>query len=369
MSQLDTDRIPVDTSTPLGRMTQAFPQTALWNDSADPTQLRESISFGAVGATCNPVIALAAIKADLPRWRARLHELAAAHPTAGESELGWFVVEELSVDAAALLEPIFHEHRGRNGRLSIQTDPRLHRDPTALADQAERFHHLAPNIIVKLPATRAGIEAIEEATYRGVSINATLSFTVPQVLAVGAAVERGLTRREAQGLPTEQMGPVATVMGGRLDDWLKHVAARRGLLLSPGLLEWAGVAAMKRAYTIFAERGYRTRVLSAAFRNHLQLSELVGGDVVISPPFAWQKLINDNGLDLPSRIDVPVDTAIIDEIAATIPDEWAKAYQPDGMTLDELADFGATRRTLRQFLDADAQLSALVRDVLVPNPD
>ncbi len=364
-----TDRIAVDTSTPLGAMTQAFPQTALWNDSADPTQLRESISFGAVGATCNPVIALAAIKADLPRWTARLRELADENPTAGESELGWLVVEELSVDAAKLLEPIFHEHKGRNGRLSIQTDPRLHRDPAALADQAEHFANLAPNIIVKLPATRAGIEAMEEVTYRGVSINATVSFTVPQVLEVGAAVERGLQRREAEGLPVDDMGPVCTLMGGRLDDWLKHVAAKRGLLLSPGLLEWAGVAAMKRAYQIYAERGYRTRVLSAAFRNHLQLSELVGGDVVISPPFQWQKLINNNGLDLPSRIDVPVDPAIIDEIAAKIPDEWAKAYEPDGMTLDELADFGATRRTLRQFLDADAQLSALVREILVPNPD
>ena len=147
-------------------------------------------------------------------------------PTAGESEIGWAVVEELSVNAARLLEPIFHEHHGRNGRLSIQTDPRLHRDAKALADQAEYFSTLAPNIIVKLPATKAGIEAIEEVTFRGVSINATVSFTVAQVLRVAEAVERGLERREAAGLPTDSMGPVATLMGGRLDDWLKHVAAR-----------------------------------------------------------------------------------------------------------------------------------------------
>ena len=369
MTQLDQDRNSVDTSTPLGRMTTAFPQTALWNDSADPEQLRRSIGFGAVGATCNPVIALAAINADLPRWTARITELAEERPTAGESEIGWRVVEELSINAAALLEPIFDRHHGRNGRLSIQTDPRLHRDAVALADQAEYFSTLAPNIIVKLPATQAGIEAMEEATFRGVSINATVSFTVAQVVTVAEAVERGLARREAKGLPTDEMGPVATLMGGRLDDWLKHVAAKRGLLLTPGALDWAGVAAMKRAYGILTERGYRTRVLSAAFRNHLQLSELVGGDVVISPPFEWQAKINANGLDLPSRIDVPVDPAIIEEIRGAIPDEFAKAYEPDGMAVAEFADFGANRRTLRQFLDADAQLSALVRDILVANPD
>lgn len=368
MTQLDTDPIAVGTSTPLGRMTRAFPQTALWNDSADPEQLRQSISFGAVGATCNPVIALAAIKADLPRWTARITHLAQERPTAGESEIGWAVVEELSIEAARLLEPIFHTHRGRNGRLSIQTDPRLHRDAKALAGQAEYFSTLAPNVIVKLPATKTGIEAMEEATFRGVSINATISFTVPQVVRVAEAVERGLERREAAGLPTDEMGPVATLMGGRLDDWLKLVAARTKTLMTPGVLDWAGVAAMKRAHRILTERGLRTRVLSAAFRNHLQLSELVGGDLVISPPFSWQTQINDNGLDLPSRIDVPVDAEIVAELQDKLP-EFRRAYEPDGMAIEEFAEFGATRRTLRQFLDADAQLSALVRDILVPNPD
>lgn len=367
MTQLDTDPIAIDTSTPLGRMTTAFPRTALWNDSADPGQLRQSIAFGAVGATCNPVIALAAIKADLPRWTARIAQLAEERPTAGESEIGWAVVEELSVHAARLLEPIFHEHAGRNGRLSIQTDPRLHRDAKALADQAEYFSTLAPNVIVKLPATKTGIEAMEEATFRGVSINATISFTVPQVLRVAEAVERGLERREAAGLPTDSMGPVATLMGGRLDDWLKVVAARTNTLVTPGALDWAGVAAMKRAHQILKERGLRTRLLSAAFRNHLQLTELVGGDLVISPPFSWQKQINDNALDLPSRIDVPVDPDIVAELEAKLP-EFRRAYEPDGMAIEEFADFGATRRTLRQFLDADAQLSSLVRDILVPNP-
>jgi len=351
--------------TPLGRMTRDNPQTALWNDSADPAQLRTAIGWGAVGATCNPVIALAVINADLPKWSARIRELADERPTAGESAIGWRVVEELSVEAARLLEPAFETHHGRNGRLSVQTDPRLHRDATAIVAQAVHFSELAPNIVVKIPATKTGVEAIEEATFRGVSVNATVSFTVPQAIAVAEAIERGLDRRAAAGLPTDHMGPVATIMGGRLDDWLRAVAAQQGLLMTPGVLDWAGVAALKRAYDVFQQRGYRTRVLSAAFRTHLHLSELVGGDLVISPPFEWQQKINQNGFDLPRRIDEPVDPAIVDELTRRLP-EFTRAYQPDGMTPEEFADFGATRRTLRQFLDANTQLEALVRDVLVP---
>lgn len=339
--------------------------TSLWNDSADLEELRRSIAFGAVGATCNPVIAFTTIKKHLDIWAPRIAALADEHPTAGESELGWLAIEQMSIEAAVLLLPAFRETGGRDGRLSVQTDPRLHRDADALVEQAVRFSQLAENIIVKIPATAVGIQAIEEATYRGVSINATVSFTVAQAVAVAEAIERGLNRRAAEGLPEREFGSVVTIMGGRLDDWIKASVAAGRRLVEPGHLDWAGVAALKEAYRIFRERGYRSRILSAAFRNHLQWAELVGGDLVISPPFDWQLLIDENRLPVQlDRIDVPVDPEILGTLLAQA--EFRRAYLEDGMTIEEFDSFGATRRTLRQFLDADAQLDALVREIILP---
>jgi transaldolase len=358
-SLLDTDVAP------LARAAASTP-TALWNDSADPEELRRSIEFGAVGATCNPVIAFTAIKKNPDVWVPRLRELAAEHPTWGESQLGWEAVKELSIAAARLLEPAFAQSGGRNGRLSIQTDPRLHRDADALVAQAVEFSQLAENIIVKIPATATGIAAMEEAAYRGVSINATLSFTVPQAVAVGEALERALDRRAADGLAEKEFGHVVTIMGGRLDDWLKKWTADHRILTTPGVLDWGGVAALKRAHRIFTERGYRSRILSAAFRNHLQWAELVGGDLVVSPPFDWQARINENDIPAENRIDVPVAPHILAELESL--EEFRRAYEPDGMTSAEFEDFGASRITLRQFLHADAQLDALVRDVIVAAP-
>jgi len=352
-----------DTNTPLGLMTQRGP-TVLWNDSATYTELSTAISWGAVGATCNPVIALAAIRADLPRWTARIKELAAEMPDATESQIGWKVVEEVSLDAAKLLEPAFDKYQGYNGRLSMQTDPRLARSAKALADQAEYFSNLAPNIIVKIPATKTGVEAIEDATRRGVNINVTVSFTVAQAVAAGEAIERGLKAREAAGEDVSKMGPVVTIMVGRLDDWLKQVYAKDGLVFDPGYLEWAGVAAVKKAHAEFKKRGLRARVLVAAYRNALQWTELVGGDLVLSPPFAWQQRFQASGIDPEERIDLPVDPKII-EALYTMP-EFRKAYDVDGMTPEEFADFGATRKTLRQFLGADEELDQIVRDILIP---
>ena len=340
--------------------------TALWNDSADPDELRQSISFGAVGATCNPTIAYTCINQKKERWLPRIAELAEQMPEATESEIGWRVVRELSLEAAELLEPAFEEHKGRNGRLSMQTDPRLARSAKALADQAEEFSNLTRNIIVKIPATSVGVEAIEEATYRGVSVNVTVSFSVPQAVATGEAIERGLKRREAEGKDTSTMGPVVTLMVGRLDDWIKIIAKREGLFLDPGHLEWAGIAAFKRAYREFASRGLRARMLSAAFRNVMHWSELVGGDLVISPPFTWQKIINDSGYKVEPRIDEPVAPQIMKTLLS-IP-EFVRAYEPDGMTPEEFDTYGATVRTLRGFLQADADLDALVRDVIMPQP-
>ena len=359
--------VPTSWKSPLHQMTQTTP-TRLWNDSAAIDELTASIADGAVGATCNPVIALAVLKKEMAHWKPRILELVEKMPTASEDQIGWRLVEELSVRAAELLRPAFEAHRGRDGRLSIQTDPRLHRNPAALVEQAVRFSQLAPNMIVKIPATAPGVTAIEEATYRGVSVNATVSFTVPQAIAVAGAVERGLARREKEGLDIASMGPVCTIMVGRLDDWMRAVAERDGLTVDPGYFEWAGVAVFKQAYRIYRQRGYRLRLLSAAFRNHMHWSELVGGDVVISPPYPWQVRLNRSGIAPVPRIDAPVDPRIVEALHGGFP-EFRRAYDEDGMTAPEFDGYGATRRTLRQFLGATAELAALVRDFTVPDPD
>src|SRR5699024_6628563 len=113
-------------------------------------------------------------------------------------------------------------------------------------------------------------------------------------------------------------------------------------------------------------RGFKSRMLAAAFRNTMHYTELVGGDVVISPPFKWQKRVNDAGKPMVERFDDPVPQEILDQLLEI--DEISRAYEPDGMTPEEFDTFGATVRTLRGFLADDANLDALVRDIILPQP-
>jgi transaldolase len=362
-----TDATVTAYKSPLHKMTQSTP-TCLWNDSASISELKYSIEHGAVGATCNPVIVLGVLKKELQVWKDRIRALTKKLPVATEDQIAWQVVREISVEAARVLEPIFRAHHGKNGRLSIQTDPRLFRDSQSIFEQAVEFSKLAPNMIVKIPATSAGIPAIEEATYRGVSVNATVSFTLPQAIAVAEAVERGLQRRQAEGKEIATMGPVCTIMVGRLDDWLKVLVEKNNIAIDPGYLEWAGVAVLKRAYRIYRERGYRTRLLSAAFRNHMHWSEFIGGDLVISPPYSWQLRFNASDVEVRSRINEPVREEIESALSKQFAD-FRRANTEQGLSIEEFDSFGPTRRTLRQFISAVHDLDGVVRDILIPDPD
>ena len=364
---MTTVSAPATYKSRLHEMTQTTP-TCLWNDSASIQELSYSMEHGAVGATCNPVIVLAVLKKEMDFWKDRIHSLIAEHKSATEDQIAWKLVREISVRAAALLEPVCKDQQGRNGRLSIQTDPRLYRNTEAIVAQAEEFSRLAPNLIVKIPVTRAGIPAIEEATYRGISINATVCFSLPQCIAVAEAVERGLKRREKQGKEIASISPVCTIMVGRLDDWLKVVTEKENLALDPGYLEWAGVAVFKKTYTIFRERGYRIRLLSAAFRNHMHWSELIGGEIVVSPPYPWQVRFNASDIEVRPRIANPVDPKIINELLKRFGD-FRRAYDETGLTIADFDSFPPTRRTLRQFIAACRDLDALVGDFMIPNPD
>lgn len=354
-------------NSPLYQMGTTTP-TDYWNDSCSIEELKYGIENAAVGATSNPVIVYQVLTKEMHLWKERIHQIIAEMPTASEVDVAWKVIEEVALKAAELLMPTFEKYKGRKGRLSIQTNPINYRDSEAILQQTLHFAALAPNLQVKIPATAAGVAMVEQATYEGVSLNATVSFSVAQALAVGAAIEKGLQRREQEGKDIETMSPVCTIMVGRVDDWLKVVANKENIITDPCFLEWAGVAVMKNAYRIYGERKYRTRLLAAAYRNHLQWSEFIGGELSLTIPCGWAKRFNGSDVTVESRIDKPVDPQIISELSRKFPD-FRKMYDADGMTVPQFDELGAVRRTLRQFIEGYSDLLAVIRDEMIPNPD
>ena len=354
-------------SGPMLRTVTDYP-TDYWNDSCAAAELAWAIDHGATGATTNPTIVGEVLRKEMDIWAPRIRSIHAERPDATDEEVTWQVIEEMAIRGWGMLKPIFEREQGRKGRLSIQTNPTFHGSTERMLEQARHFATLAPNVQVKFPATAAGLAAIEQATYEGISINATVSFTLPQALAVGEAVERALRRRESEGLDVSRMAPVCTLMIGRLDDWVKAVCERDDIIIDPAAANWAGIAVFKKAAAIYRERGYRCRPLAAAYRHHLHWSELIGGDVVLTIPYQWARRFDASGIEVRARFDDPVPAVYVEQMLDLVPD-FRRAWEPDGLTTAEFDAYGATVRTLRSFIASYWSLVGAVDELLLPNPD
>ncbi len=341
-----------------------FPNTDIWMDSCGEEELKYGVERGITGATSNPIIVGAVVKSELSYWEPKIRELVAQNPTATEDEITWMLLYEVGRERSKILMDVYNKFDGKKGRLSIQTNAKYYRSCEKMVEQAMILNELGENMQVKMPASKAGIEAMEEVTYRGVSINATVSFTVAQAVAVAEAVERGLKRRKAEGLDCSKMAPVCTLMIGRTDDWMKASCAQKGLGVKPEMLEWAGVAVIKEAYRIYNERGYTTRLLSAANRNVYHWSELVGGDLCQTINYSWHKVLND-GCTMPveDRMAIPVAEEYMTELLKF--EEFQKSFKEDGMKPEEFVNYGGFKSTIATFLGGYDDLVKVIRGFMV----
>ena len=336
-----------------------------WNDSGVPDELGEAVALGAVGGTSNPVIVSQAVKARPALCNPILDRLIKDHPHDTEDDIAWKLIHTLAVDAASRLKPVYDRTRGEKGFLSAQVSPKYYRNPAAMVDQATQLASLAPNIAIKAPATELGIAAIEEMTARGIRVNATVSFAVPQAIAVAHALERGLKRAQAAGREADRIRPYITLMIGRVDDHLKRVADKEGIATSAGALDWAGIAVFKNAHRIFKQRGYPGTLLAAAYRHEGHWSQIIGREVLQTVPYTWWTKFDASATEPKLTLEQPVDERIVSELRTKFVD-FVRAHDEDGMPPAEFARYGATVHTLNQFLGGYGDLILSVRERMLP---
>lgn len=340
-----------------------FPNTDIWMDSCGEEELNYGLERGCVGATSNPIIVGAVIKEELSTWEKEIKELIHKMPEATEDEIAWTLIDEIGSERSKKLLPVFEKNQGKKGRLSIQVNAKYYRNTEKMVKQALHLNSLGKNMQVKIPASKAGIQAMEEVTYHGVSINATVSFTVSQAVAVAEAVERGLNRRKKENLPIDHMAPICTIMIGRTDDWVKESVNKNNLVVDPECLEWAGVAVIKEAYRIYQERGYQTKLLSAANRNHYHWSQLIGGNLAMTINYGWHKKINACDIEVKSRIADPVKVEYMAELNKLA--EFKRSFDENGMKPEEFEKYGGFRNTLSTFIAGYDDLVKLIRGYMI----
>lgn len=174
--------------------------TKLWLDSVDPDEVKKNIAWGATGATSNPIIIADLIRTG--RFDGDLAEL--LEQGLSDSDIAWSLTDKLVRQAQQAFSPVWHHTAGNDGYVSFELDPLLE-DPastSSVSTRAEKYLELGThwaaghrNRMIKVPATPAGLAALEDLVAAGITLNVTLIFSQRQYIAARDAVWRGAQRR------------------------------------------------------------------------------------------------------------------------------------------------------------------------------
>jgi transaldolase len=274
--------------------------------------LKGLVEQGVVGVTSNPTIFQGAI-AEGDAYDDQIRELSAEHDD--PKEIFWLLAKDDIRDACDVLRPVWDEGNGKDGWVSLEVDPNVAHDTEATKAEASRLHKLVdrPNLFIKIPATQAGLKAIEDTIAIGIPVNVTLIFSLERHRKVAEAYVAGVKRWVAGGGDPAQVASVASFFVSRVD-----TEADKRLDASGGHDELKGklaIANAKLAYQTYEEvfmdpewvelekKGATrqrclwasTGVKNPAYRDTVYVEELVGADTVNTMPRELVEAVLDHG--------------------------------------------------------------------------
>ncbi|MGW6356477.1 transaldolase [Streptomyces sp. NPDC055092] len=267
-----------------------------------------------VGVTTNPSIFQAAIGSG-EGYEEQLADLATRGVTVDEAVR---MMTTADVRAAAdILRPVYDATEGRDGRVSIEVDPRLAHNTEATVAEAKQLSWLVdrPNVMIKIPATKAGLPAITEVIGLGISVNVTLIFSLERYRAVMDAYLAGLEKAQAAGIDLAGVHSVASFFVSRVDAEIDKRLDQVGTDAATSLKGRAALANARLAYEAYEEvfasgRASKleaagankqrplwasTGVKDPAYKDTLYVDELVAPGTVNTMPEATLKATADHG--------------------------------------------------------------------------
>jgi len=315
-----------------------------------PRLMRED---GICGLTSNPAI-LARAVLEHPGYRQRIERL----PPDCDSGLARYeaLMREDFRLAADHLRPVYEESGRLDGYVSLEIDPALAHDAEASVHEARRWWQRLerPNVMIKIPATDAGLVAIRRLLAEGINVNATLIFSPRRYSQVAMAWQAGIAERAAAGLPVDNVASVASFFVSRIETLADH------LLTEKAATEPAAAALKGRIAIAAARATYR------AFRRHLATSAweqlIIDGAIVQRPLWASTSTKNPDYLDTKY-----VDALIAPLTVTTLPLATLDAFRDHGHpaprlesactedddTLERLADTGIDFAAMAARLEAE----------------
>jgi transaldolase len=325
------------------------------------------------GCTTNPPLSLTAVKQDPEGWNEWIDDLIASNKGLELQDYYWLTYKEVIRRGAEMMMPIWEASEGRFGYISGQLDLRLLTDREKMVETAKEIRAIAPNLMIKVPASTEGVDVVRTLTSLAIPTNVTTCFTLPQIWAVANAAAEGVEIANKNEVDMNKWRAVITMMIGRLTEHpvLDEQAQRRGIQLSWSDKHWLGIYVFRRAFHLLKENAMPSKMLACSMRygpvvggkNHFWDVEKIAGDIVYTmPPYVLGPLFEKcEDLTFEEEIlydDVPY--AVIDKMSK-IP-YVLQSWDENGMEIDQFNQHPATIATAAAFSKASAGLESYVAD-------
>ena len=338
--------------------------------------LRFSTDSLLLGATTNQPLTQQVIEKWPQEWRTWVAMQAEQSPSLSVKEALWRLFIEVAARGADVLSPLFEASEHRCGQICCQVDPRDMTDLAAMVAQARRIHAARPNIMVKMPGTKEGIEGVRILTSEGIPTNVTLGFTVPQLIAVAEAAQAGLVEAQQRGTDMRNWRSCAVMMLGRYEDCPVFVQQARALdiELDEADLRWAGIAIFRKAHRLYRERGYPSKLMAASMRlgptlegvQHVwHLEKLAGANAVLTvfPNIYECFLVNYEQLPVTPQIEKPVPDAVMEKLLR-IP-YFSEAYDEQGIAAEDFVHHPALQATAAAFCQSMEEIERFAAESIM----
>lgn len=323
------------------------------------------------GCTTNPPLSLTAVKNDPEFWNEWIDNLIASNPGLELDEYFWLTYKEVIRRGAEMMLPIWEASEGRFGYISGQLDPRLLTDVDKMVETAKEIRAIAPNLMIKVPASTEGVEVVRILTSMAIPTNVTTCFTMAQIWAVAQAAGEGYAIAEKNNVAMDKWRAVITMMIGRLTEnpVLEQQAQRRGIQLTWADKHWLGIYVFRNAFQLLKDNALPSKLLACSMRygpvvggkNHFWDIEKIAGDIVYTmPPYVLEPLFQKCG-DLTFEEEI-----LYDDVPFEVIEKMSKipyilqSWDENGMEIDQFNYHPATIATAETFSKASIGLERYV---------
>lgn len=323
------------------------------------------------GCTTNPPLSLTAVKNDPDFWNEWIDDLILSNPGLTVEEYAWLTYKEVIRRGAEMIKPIWESSAGRFGYISGQLDPRLLTDVDKMVETAQEIRAIAPNLMIKVPASTEGVEVVRQLTAMAIPTNVTTCFTMPQIWAVANAAAEGVEIGIQNGVDMSRWRAVITMMIGRLTEnpVLKQQAERRGFHLSWSDKHWLGIYIFRKAFRLLRDNALPSKMLACSLRDgplvagkyHFWDIEKIAGDMVYTmPPYVLEPLFQKCA-DLTFKEEI-----LFDDVPSEVLEKFSKipyvlqSWDENGMEIDQFNTHPATIATAETFSKATVGLEMYV---------